>query len=312
MKQNPKIACGASYTTTFYAVFESDTIKKLPTTENLVSSIRWASFSGFDAVELEIFSSDHIRAFQNENLVALKSTTQEYKINISDLYIRFVTDAFPRKEDLRRLKERFTQCVHIGKDLGSTLVVIHSPPYPNTFPSSRSFYPTGPPQNTVFTREGEWNPTWQSLVSWIGSLTDIARDNGLKLAIEPRPREMISNTDSMLMLLNDVRSSSLGVLFDTSHHFVMKESLPISVWKLGKSIFAVHLCDNDGVIDQYWAPGEGKIEWLPVLDAFLSEDYGGYLIIEASGLDRSAHDYVDAKGRVENWLGQLEHDRKRE
>ena len=134
----------------------------------------------------------------------------------------------------------------------------------------------------------------------------MAKSNGLKLAIEPRPTEMISNSDSMITLLAKVDSSNLGAVFDTGHHFAMKEILPISIWKLGRSIFSVQLSDNDGVIQHHWAPGEGKINWPSVLKAFIQEGYDGYLGIESSGIGQNPSDFVIAKEFVESILNSLE------
>lgn len=126
----------------------------------------------------------------------------------------------------------------------------------------------------------------------------------MKIAIEPRPRETISNSDAMMMLLKEVDSPSLGVLVDTGHLFAVKEILPVSIWKLRRSIFAVHLTDNDGLIEHQWAPGEGKIDWVSVLQAFKRANYDGYFTIETSGAGVQAADFVKAKEMIENLVAE--------
>lgn len=301
-----RIGCGATYTNTMYASFRNGAVTRLPSGEDIVSSIQWASENGFRGIEVEILSSQHIKdAFVGKNLHAIASSCKEYGLKISDLSVPFISQVFPDNVSSQIIREEFKECVRIAKSLDSDTVVTHSPPYPDTILDPSTLYPTGPPIRMTFQRRREWEKAWESLVAWIGELCDIAKSEKLRLAIEPRPRETISNTDSILMLLKEVKSTNLGVLFDTSHHFVMKEVLPISIWKLGKSIFCVHLNDNDGIIEHYWAPGEGKIEWIPVLQAFLDEGYDGFMMIEASGFNKSIQDFLDAKTRVENWLSSI-------
>ena len=100
------------------------------------------------------------------------------------------------------------------------------------------------------------------------------------------------------------------MLFDTAHHFAIKELLPISIWKLGKSIFGVHMSDNDGVLDYHWSPGDGKIDWLTVLKALKDEDYRGYLTIDSSGLSKNGEEFIQARERVIGWLDTIENQKQ--
>jgi sugar phosphate isomerase/epimerase len=306
-----KIGCGATYTNALYATFEHGSYRRVPSIEDLIKSIEWAASAGFEAIELEMLSNKHAdNAFGEKNVAKLASLAEQFHVKISDLSVPFISREFPLGDKLEPIKERFRQTIQVGKALSTETVATISPPYPDTILAPYTLYPDGPPLQIVFHRNGEWRQTWQAYVSWVGELCDIARSDHLKLMIEPRPREIISNTEAMLMLLKEIRSSNLGVLFDTSHHFVMKEILPISIWKLGEAIFGVHLADNDGIIEHYWAPGEGKIDWMLVLQALKDEGYNGFLTIEASGFNRSKEDFLQAKLRVEKWLGSLDEEIK--
>ena len=105
------------------------------------------------------------------------------------------------------------------------------------------------------------------------------------LGIEPRPGEIISGTDSFLLLLESVESDSLGAIVDSSHMFISRETPSISIGKLGKKISGVHVSDTDGLTDVHWPPGQGQIDWSDILIALELVNYGGTLSIDVTGID---------------------------
>lgn len=111
-----------------------------------------------------------------------------------------------------------------------------------------------------------------------------ARKQGLRLAVEPRPREIVSGTDSLLMLFDFLRSDEIGAVVDISHMHIEREVPSISIGKLGSKIFGVHLSDNDGITERHWPPGEGQINWHDVLSALKFVRYTGVLGLEVLGM----------------------------
>ena len=114
-------------------------------------------------------------------------------------------------------------------------------------------------------------------------MRDIAQKAGLKLAIEARPREIITNSDSMLRLIREVNKKNVGALIDTAHLFVQKEILPLAIQKLRGRLFALHLADNDGTLEYHWGLGKGKIDWPGVLQALKNASFDEYLTVELEG-----------------------------
>jgi sugar phosphate isomerase/epimerase len=261
---------------------------------------------GFGAMEFGFFSRMHLLSFERRDVEAIAQGCRELDFKIPQVIFPFIFQSFPTTESWRYTVEDFTKCIEVTRELGASIVELTSPTVPDTELIWEGMYPEGPPTNVIFQRRTPWENVWNSFCSYVGELCDIARSNGLKLAMEPRPTEMISNSDSMLALLAKVDSTNLGAVFDTGHHFAMKEILPISIWKLGRSIFSVQLSDNDGVIQHHWAPGEGRIDWPSVLKALNQEGYEEYLGIESSGIGRNPSDFVRAKEFIENVLNSLE------
>ncbi len=300
-----KISCGSTYITNSYSKSRGGRYVALPTTEDLVDSLNWASSAGFGAMEF-IFSRMQMLSFEKKDVDAILQGCLELNIRIPQVFFPFIFHSFPTSDSWQYTVDNFSKCIEITKELGADIIELTSPTVPDAELSWEGMYPEGPPTNVIFHRRAEWENVWGLFCSYVGELCDMAKANGLKLAIEPRPTELISNTDSMMLLLSKTNSANLGAIFDTGHHFAMKEIIPLSIWKLGHSIFSVQLSDNDGVIQHHWAPGEGKIDWPSVLRAFYQEGYDGYLGIESSGIGGNASDFIKAKEFVQNILNSFE------
>ena len=98
-----------------------------------------------------------------------------------------------------------------------------------------------------------WSAVWDALVDSIRIFAVHARQAGLKLIMEPRIGEIISNTDSMLRLMDAVGDDNFYAVLDTAHQHAQKEILPLSVEKLGRRIEYLHVADNDGRENEHLA-----------------------------------------------------------
>ena len=300
-----RFCCGSSLTTNLYAIFEAGKFRKTPTTEDITESIRWARSTGFEAIEFSVLTKEQLDStFNKEGLESISRASKLNDVRIPHVSFPFVSGIFPSQSNLKELRRLLPICAELTSGVGADIFQIHSPPVPGTESAWDVAYPGGPARKISFHWGGDWNKTWELYVQWIGEMCDTCRDRGLKLAIEARPREIISNTDVMLSLLKDVRASNLGVIFDTGHHFIMREILPISIWKLDSFLYSVQLSDNDGIVEYQWAPGEGKIDWKALVEALESVNYRGYLVIEASGLRQQLSDFVRARHMIESLLGK--------
>ncbi len=293
-----QICCGSSYVTTFYAKFEEGVYTRFPSAPDFGKAVAWANSVGFRAMEFEVLNRNHLKKLLADRR-GLGPMPRGFEV--SSVSLPFVFSSFP-SEPWARAQEGFALCLSAARRFGAPVVNLTSPPYPGAELSWDGPYPGGPPAVVTFQAERGWKDVWEGFVSRVGLYVDMAASEGMKLAIEPRPREMVGNTDSLLMLMREVGSRNLGALFDTGHHFVMKEILPVSVWKLGDRIFSVHLSDNDGVIEHHWAPGEGRIDWGSVLGALEGSGYAGYLAVESSGIGKDPTDFVKAKELVDGLL----------
>jgi len=130
----------------------------------------------------------------------------------------------------------------------------------------------------------KWEDQWAVIVKNIRLCNMMAKKAGLKLVMEPRVGENISNTDAMLRLLDAVDDENFGAIFDTGHQNAQKEILPLSVEKLGKKIFYLHVADNDGCTNKHLKPGDGTIDWEGLFTALKKHAFNGYVAVDVGNV----------------------------
>ena len=141
----------------------------------------------------------------------------------------------------------------------------------------------------------KWVEQWKVLVDTFYNTAEMAKEAGLKLCVEPRVGEMISNTDSALRLLDHVKSDNLGVVLDTGHLNAQKEILPLSVEKLGDRIFYLHVSDNDGKTNEHLGLGRGNIDWEGVFSALKKHGFDGYVGLDIGKIPNLDEEIIRSK-----------------
>lgn len=122
-----------------------------------------------------------------------------------------------------------------------------------------------------------WPREWDTLVDGICRCNDMAKARGLRLCLEPRVGENVSNTDAMLRLFNAIPDRNFGAVLDTDHQNAQNEILPLSVEKLWDRIFYVHVSDNDGRTNAHLPLGQGTIDWQGVFLVLKKHKFEGYV-----------------------------------
>jgi len=150
-----------------------------------------------------------------------------------------------------------------------------------------------------------WPKFWEHYVRVMKQCTQIARENGVQLLIEPRVGELTSNTEALMRLLDAVDDANLGMILDTAHQHAQKELLPLSVEKLGQHIRYVHVADNDGLVNRHLVPGMGNIDWDEVLLALKRQGFDGYYAVDLEQLPDLEHCFVQGKQFLEGYAEKL-------
>lgn len=267
-----------------------------PTLAQYEAFAGWAAAAGFSGIELAAFTQEHFASefSDSASLRRLGKLCGSLGLVVDAFEAGFLRhwtvsgDAKVRRQAVIGLE----RSLDVALDLGADLVYLHSAPHPSWTVESRRLYDEFTPPVGVRVPKGfDWEGAWQQYVGVIEEMAGLAEREGVRLALEIRPFEMVSNADGMCRLLEAVGSPALGVVFDTAHFLVQKEVLPVAISKLQGRIFLVHLADNDGDLDYHWAPGRGAVPWEDVMGALRESGYDGFANIDVAG----SFDDIDAE-----------------
>ncbi len=126
----------------------------------------------------------------------------------------------------------------------------------------------------------KWQRQWDAMAESFSFFARTAKRAGLKFCVEPRVGELLSNTDALLRMMDEVGDDNFGAVLDTAHLNAQKEILALSVEKLGKRIFFVHAADNDGRVNDHVAAGRGTVDWDGVFQGLKKHKFSGYVAID--------------------------------
>jgi len=274
---------------------------EMPTAEDYMKLADWGKDNEFEGFELAAFLLDHFKAdFLNKD--RLKRLVKHYKSldiccnSFEAGFLRYLI-IDPSKEVEPKLFGYMEDIIDVANTLETDLIYAHTAPHHSWKIEWKRLYDEYSPPSSISVPEGfSWKKEWVRYVNRIRKLVDMTEKAGLLFALEIRPYEMVSNSDSMLNLINAVGSKNLGVIFDAAHFFVQKEVLPVALEKLKDNVFLIHLADNDGCTDYHWAPGKGKVDWGNFLKTVKKIGYKRFLNLDVIGkYDNIAKEIIDGK-----------------
>lgn len=241
---------------------------------------------GFDTTELEAMRRNNLE----EEWDARKKIRE--KLNSLDLKVNNLCAVFPELmgKDWEKFIHLFKKSADLANYLGCETLQVDSHMPPVKYLSEKPYDETikFDIDIKIEIEDGfnsfNWNKYWMHIVNSIKKCDEIAFDRGLKLCLEPRVHESISNTDAILRLFDWVNSDNFGAVLDCGHLHAQKEIIPLSVEKLGEKIFFVHASDNDGHTNQHLGVGRGNIDWEGTLKALKKHNFNQYVAIDIGKL----------------------------
>jgi len=242
---------------------------------------------GFHYVELE-------GASEGDNLLELYTQRESIKALCERLGLRVINfcpvipelvslDAATRERGF----ELFQVAVELAQFFGCTTIQIDSYTPPLKFVGERPYKEMlnyGIEFRVQVDPAFSWGEQWQVLVDTFQRCARMAREANLPFCLEPRVGEIISNTDALLRLMDQVAAPNFGAVLDTAHQHAQKEILPLSVEKLGARILYLHVADNDSKTNEHLALGEGTVDWAGVFTALKKHRFAGYVAIDIGRL----------------------------
>ncbi|MEW6232758.1 MAG: sugar phosphate isomerase/epimerase family protein [Chloroflexota bacterium] len=253
-----------------------------PSIANTYAAIDDMAGLGFRYIELEGVGEANLRAVWEERHGLRK--------RCEDLGLK-VINFCPVLPDLvsldpaarRRALESFDLAVGLANYFGCESIQADSYAPPLEFLGDRPYKETinfGGQFRVKVNPDFRWEELWANLVDSVSCCARSAEQGGLRFCLEPRVGENVSNTDALLRLMEAVNNPNFGAVLDTGHLHAQKEILPLSVEKLGKRIFYLHVSDNDGRTNEHLALGRGTVDWEGVFGALAKHGYRGYVAID--------------------------------
>ena len=195
----------------------------------------------------------------------------------------------------------YFECAHITTDSFTVpLEFINGQPYRETEDFGKDF---GRQYQIKVNPDFKWEQLWNRVIDSFSECSESAKKARIRFAIEPRVGEILSSTDAILRLLDVINDENLGVVFDTAHLNAQKELLPLSIEKLGRRIFYVHVADNDSRDNQHLGIGKGTIDWEGVFTALKKHRFDGYMAVDIGNVANLDEEFREAQRFLKN-LGE--------
>src|SRR4051812_10486469 len=126
-----------------------------------------------------------------------------------------------------------------------------------------------------------WSECLKLFVEMLRPVVEHAEKEGVMLLVEPEPDLLIETADQYLEFAAKIRSPYLGLNFDIGHFYCVKDEPAPTVHKLKEHIRHVHLEDIAATrVHHHMIPGEGVIDFGPVLAALRDVGYDGWVTVE--------------------------------
>lgn len=126
-----------------------------------------------------------------------------------------------------------------------------------------------------------WSECLALFIEMLKPVVEHAEKEQILLLIEPEPDLLIETADQYLEFAGRIRSPYLGLNFDIGHFYCVKDEPAPTVRKLKDHIRHVHLEDIAATrVHHHMIPGEGAIEFGPVLQALQDVGYQDWITIE--------------------------------
>lgn len=277
------------------------------TLEDILRAIEDARRLGFKLFEMEgVGSQLHTVA---ENKATIKKHCDAAGLKIMN-FVPVLPDLMSADEGKRKTAlADFRLGCEVARFLESDMVEMDSyyPPLyvVNPYDISRDFsYAYEPPRMKVETKFDFWKYFKDVVVNSVSTCNDFAANCGLSLCVEPRVWETVPSVWALEVLMREVNSSNLGVVFETAHFACQKTALVQAAEMLGKRIFYVHASDSNYRDEDHLEIGKGLIDWDTLLKALEKQEFHGIFGIDIGGninmrgeLDRM---YLDSRTYLHN------------
>lgn len=135
------------------------------------------------------------------------------------------------------------------------------------------------------------NEDWQLNLESVHNLVEIARREGVEIAIENTPEpfpSLMKSVEDFQRFFKEF-NEEIGMVLDVAHAN-LNNQIPDFLMHFSQCISHIHLSDNDGVSDLHRGLGYGNINWNSIAKLINEVEYSNLLVIESTDhIEESIH-----------------------
>lgn len=163
---------------------------------------------------------------------------------------------------------------------------------------------------------------WHLLTSGLEMLGELANEKGMSIVYHHHLGTGVQTADEIDRLMENTNPEKVSLLLDTGHLMLSQED-PLKVLnKYHDRIRHIHFKDirkdvelltrkhNKSFLDSvregvFTVPGDGYIDFVPILNAIQAYDYHGWIVVEAEQDPKKANPYLYAK-KAKGYLDEIQ------
>nr|WP_295974569.1 myo-inosose-2 dehydratase [uncultured Bacillus sp.] len=165
----------------------------------------------------------------------------------------------------------------------------------------------------VFTEKPVFTDSeWDLFIKGLEALGELAHEKGMEIVYHHHMGTGVQTTEEIDRLMNHTDPNKVSLLFDTGH-LVFSGEDPLAIYKKYKDrIKHIHLKDirkekaewvrkeqisflEAVKAGTFTVPGDGMIDFKPIIDEILASDYKGWFVVEAEQDPAKANPFLYAK-----------------
>ena len=206
---------------------------------------------GFRNIFLQWYNDDSLKMLQEEQLeYARKIGLNVAFVHLGYKRINDIWDETLQEEEVSKVVDEYIEDIKACSKYGIDLVIMHL--------TSKSIAPK-------YNEKG---------LSRIKKIVDAAEKYNVRIAFENTKIE-----GYLEYVFTNIDSNNIGLCYDAGHcHAHFKDKFNYKFFE--NRIFAVHLHDNFGELDEHLLPFDGTIDWPHVMDKLEKCNYNSYITLE--------------------------------
>jgi sugar phosphate isomerase/epimerase len=267
-----------------------------PTLKDTYKALEQIRALGFDSIELEGVRKDNLLEVY-EHRHALKKACDDNGLSVVNFCVVLPGSVSLDRKEREQSWDLFKKALELanffacrtiqGDSFTPPLKFRGDTPYEQGIEFGKSFAVDVDP-------DFNWQNLWNAVAESFHYFASESKKAGLLFCVEPRVGELLSNTDSILRMIDTVANDNFGAVLDIAHLNAQKEILALSVEKLGKRVFYVHAADNNSHTNEHLAPGRGTVDWEGVFSALKKHQFEGYVGVDVGNVPNLDAEYRES------------------